>query len=501
MKRELRIPLLLLIACVVIAGCQSTGDPQGPPFPGQPTLFDTTWDDREIYRDGLILSEQAVTEQLEGATVYHMDIGIDDSLERLEGAQEVRYTNQETVPLGEVQFRLYPNLLGGGTDVGRVEVDGQPVDPTYSLADSAMTVRLPSPLQPGDSIVIKIDYSVTVPTEAERNYMMFAFAEDILALAHFYPMISVYDDEGWNLEIPSELGDVTYGDSSFFLVRVTAPDDLTLVATGVEIDRQSQGNKQRVTYAGGPARDFYIAASDDFAVVSQQIGETRVNSYAPSDLRGGAQTVLEQALDSFAVYSERFGEYPYSEFDLVSTPTLALGIEYPGVVAIAVRMYDPETSPYPPVVLESTVAHEAAHQWFYSTVGNDQLDEPWLDESITQYLTLLYYADKYGPSGAAGFRGSLEDRWSRVGEAPIPIGMPVEAYRSAEYGAIVYGRGPLFMEALEKELGEQAFAAFLRDYYQTHKWGIATTESLKKLAETHCACDLTEIFEEWVYSP
>ncbi len=48
-------------------------------------------------------------------------------------------------------------------------------------------------------------------------------------------------------------------------------------------------------------------------------------------------------------------------------------------------------------------------------------------------------------------------------------------------------------------LGQDTFDTFLRDYYATHKWGIATADSFKQLAESHCDCDLTQLFEAWVY--
>jgi len=48
-------------------------------------------------------------------------------------------------------------------------------------------------------------------------------------------------------------------------------------------------------------------------------------------------------------------------------------------------------------------------------------------------------------------------------------------------------------------MGREAFDAFLRDYYQSHLWGIGTTETFRALAEQHCECDLTDLFEEWVY--
>ena len=113
--------------------------------------------------------------------------------------------------------------------------------------------------------------------------------------------------------------------------------------------------------------------------------------------------------------------------------------------------------------LESTVAHEVGHQWFYNLVGGDQLDDPWLDESLTQFATLQYYTDEYGSGGEQGFRNSLESRWDAVERADIPIGLPVRAYSGQEYGAIVYGRGPLFFVALRNRMGTEAFDAFLKD--------------------------------------
>jgi hypothetical protein len=463
------------------------------------TLFDVDWADRSLFRDGLVTSERAVLDQLAGASIYHIDLKIAGDLMHLEGRQDVRYTNQETIPLDEVYFRLFPNLSDGTTQVHAVQVDGQDVSPDYELRDSAMRVPLSPALQPGGQVVIRMVFSVRVPKEGGGNYGMFAFEDDILALAHFYPMIAVYDDEGWNLEIAPEFGDVVYADSSFYLVRVTAPAELTIVASGGEIERQTVGEEQQVTFAGGPMRDFYLAASSRYVVVSNQVGESTVNSYAPAEFKERAEIVLDYTVDALQIFGQRFGGYPFTEFDVISTPTLALGIEYPGIVVIALRLYDPKQSDLPLVYLESTVAHEVGHQWFYSAVGSDQLDEPWLDEALTQYATLLYFQDLYGPSGATGFRQSLRDRWERVEGAEIPIGLPVRAYSDVEYSAIVYGRGPLFVEALAEAMGQKTFEAFLRDYYEMHKWDIATTDSLKQLAESHCNCDLTALFADWVY--
>jgi len=449
----------------------------------------------------LVAAAQDALDEQPGASVYHLNLNIDDSLTQITGWQEVRYTNREDVALEEIAFRLFPNLTGGSTVVSNLVVDGQPAESRYAQEDSVLFARLPQPLQPGEQTVIGMDFVVTVPTDAaSSNYGTFAWLEDVLALAHPYPMIAVYDDEGWNTEIAPPDGDVVYADASYYLAQITAPADLTVVTSGVTLDRQQVGDSQTLAVAAGPARDFYLAASPNYQVISRQVGETTINSYAPAKLKGSAAEVVDISAQTLEALAARLGPYPYSELDLVSTATSALGVEYPGIIALTTDIYGRGFGGY----LESTVAHEVAHQWFYNLVGNDQVDEPWLDEALTQYATLLYFGDEHGPAGAQAFRASLEGRWEHSDGEKIPVGLPVAAYSQGgqypgTYGAIVYGRGALFFEALRDEMGQEAFDQFLADYVQTHRWGIATTASLRALAEQHCGCDLEALFEEWVY--
>jgi len=480
---------LLAVACQFLSPRPSPVPPATQtnlPAPDQP-------EDRAPFRAGLVTSAQPALNGLKGASEYQLEFEIEADFLHINGKEQIRYTNNENVPLTEVRLRLFPNILGGEMHVPEVLVDGAPIVPNYSLNDSLLAVPLPSALEPGQSVTLSMDFSMIVPDTVDLNYGVLAFADGVLALAHAYPMIAVYNEEGWNAEIPPQSGDVTFSDMSFFTVKVTAPKNVILVAAGREVSRTEQDQTQVVTYAAGPVRDFYLAASADYEVTSQQVGETVVNFYAPAAQQSGARSGLAVAVQAIQDYSARYAPYPYTELDIVSTPTLALGIEYPGMIAITSGILEPNS-----YYLEDTVAHEVGHQWFYNLVGNDQLDDPWLDESLTQFVTLQYFADEYGDQGAAGFRESLTGRWQSVGKALIPIGMPVADYTDTEYNAIVYGRGALFFEALKKEIGSDVFDAFLRDYSVTYSWGIATSDGLKALAEKHCACDLTPLFDEWV---
>ncbi|MFZ5857821.1 MAG: M1 family metallopeptidase [Chloroflexota bacterium] len=490
--------LASLLTLCLLAACSSIF-----PAPAPTVVVDVDLDhlqpDLPIFREALIESQQSILAAMNDATIYRIEMVIDEDLIHVDGKETVFYTNRETETLNNIQFRLFPNILGGKMEVRDLMVDGKPVTPSYGLENSLMTVPLENPLAVGQSVRLEMDFSLEVPTDVELNYGVLASYDGVLTLAHAYPVIPVYNEEGWNVELPPQAGDLTFNDAAFYLVTVTAPKDLTVVASGLESAPVTTGRQQVLNVAIGPARDFFVAASRDYEVISQQVGEVTVNSYAPKSLQEQSQATLTAAVRALETFSERYAPYPYTEFDIVVTPTLALGIEYPGATAIAERILLGEYGEQTSVYLESTTVHEVAHQWFYNLVGNDQLDEPWLDESLAQYVTWQYYEINFGAGAADGFEQSLLGRWARVENAPIPIGQPVAAYAGREYSAIVYGRGAFFFEALKNRMGAEAFDAFIKDYTVTFSWENASAEGLKLLAEKHCNCDLTPLFEEWVY--
>lgn len=440
-----------------------------------------------------------------GAPVYHIAIEIAGSLDALSGRQTVTYTNRSGVALDEIYFHLHPNLLDGRITVSDVTVDGAAVETqTSGDNDGLLRLALPSPLAPDVETTIEMAFDVKIATEIGRNYGVLAYFDNILALAHFYPMLSVYDAGGWNTTEAHIQGDLTFSEAGYYQVQVTAPEQLTLVASGVATDgpTTTAEGTQTATYAVGPARDFYLAAGD-FITVSETVDGTTINSYAPAAFKDGAALALEVAAATLRQNNARLSPYPYTELDIVTTPTAALGIEYPGVIVGTLRMYDIEATtaggfPYRDY-LESTTAHEVNHQWFYNLVGNDQLDQPWLDESVTGYNTYRYYAERYGQETGDAYFENFFNRWAGVDEADIPIGLAVADYADDEYVPIVYGRGAVFVRRLEETMGRATFDAFLSDYTARQRWQIATTADFRALAESHCGCDLGPLFAEWVY--
>jgi aminopeptidase N len=67
------------------------------------------------------------------------------------------------------------------------------------------------------------------------------------------------------------------------------------------------------------------------------------------------------------------------------------------------------------------------------------------------------------------------------------------------YAALVYGKGALFLDALRGEIGDEAFQAFLKSYFEQERYGFASGEEFQQVAEAACGCDLDELFDLWVW--
>ncbi len=451
----------------------------------------------EIQPAGLL----PISATLETMNQYHLDVSLPADLSRLDGQASISYTNRSTVTLNSVYLHLFPNLWGDGMTVSDVRVGGQAVPVSLESQASLLKISLPAPLAPRARLQLDMRFSDPIPAGQDMgNYGEFALKDNVLALAGFYPTLVVYDDQGWHLERPSLQGDVLYADASLYDVSLTAPADLTVVATGETRERRDNADGSATwRLTGGPMRDFNIAASADYRKFSRQVGDIVVNSYAVKQDAQGGQDALGWAAAALNTYQTAFGPYPYRELDVVETPTSAGGIEYPGMVVIAAGLY---SDPKRRVNFEAATAHEVAHQYWYNVVGDDQLNNPWLDESMAQYSTGLYFGSQYGEASARAYVAQdFQGRWDRVKDISKPIGLPIDAYSEAEYSGIVYGRGPLFLLALEEQIGKDKMSALLQRYYREYAWRIATPAGFQKLAEEVSGQDLNALFSAWVYPP
>jgi aminopeptidase N len=217
----------------------------------------------------------------------------------------------------------------------------------------------------------------------------------------------------------------------------------------------------------------------------------------PGDAESG-QRALNWARDAITVFENRFGPYPFRELDIVESPTSAGGIEYPGLFTISSRLYqDPGQLNF----FEFATVHETAHQWFYSTVGSDQVNHPWLDEALAQYATLVYFEDRYGPEQGRiiqqqYFDPQYEQARERFGDRPA--GLPVGAYEEEAYNAFIYAKAPKFFAAVRSQIGDDAFFGALKSYYSDFKFRNAYPSDLVKAFNAASGQDITPLYRQWI---
>ncbi|HWQ83065.1 MAG TPA: M1 family metallopeptidase, partial [Anaerolineales bacterium] len=439
---------------------------------------------------------------------YQLDVSITPEQLSFQGNLVLDYTNLESTALGTLFFRLLPNgqrsYGNGSLSVDNVQVNGENQAVNLSLEDTILEVTLDPALEPGASATIAMNFQGEVPEdfggEDSGGYGIFNFSAEVMALASWYPILAVYDEAGWHLDPVSYIGDSVYSDMADYEVEIELPADQVLVSTGVARQTGAGGDRQLLVVESGPVRDFFMILSPRFRSLQSRFGGTRVNSYYLPGHENGGQRALEVAVLSIETFNRQFGAYPYTELDVVDAPMQnAGGVEYPGIVLVG----DSQYTDYNETGFAVTTAHEVAHQWWYNLVGNDVFAEPWLDEALASYTSGIYLEAAQGKPALDGLMSHYQERYQRSldssGDHPINESL---AYFESQtnpnaYGGIVYAKGALFFDAVRQEIGDEAFFAAMRSYFDTYRYGIAAGKDLLAAFEAAAGRPLAELFQTW----
>lgn len=461
-------------------------------------LFDEEWTNPDPYKSGLISEQQMALVRLQDLPIYHIDMEVSDDLQWVNGRQQLRYINQTSQTLDHLVFILYPNQTYGSLDVYDVEVNGRPARSRLSEAGDSLTVNLAEPLRPGDTTIVEMAFALGIGRSWQVAPTLGQPYHEVLHLVQFQPTLAVFDeDKGWDLTQPKH--NLSYNtQSAFYRLRVSMPTSQNVIGSGNVISRElvSYGEEARevVTMSAGPIDELYLTISERFQVaVTEVVGETRINSYAhsPEQLED-AQKALEYARAAVWLYNDQIGAYPFTELDIVNAPSLAFarqGIAYSGVVLLE---HDPFQ--YTLETQENVVLYQVGTQWFDPTVSTIRLNEPWLADGLAEFATYYFYELFFSPIGLAELESGWTEREERSG---TQLDLPATAYGDLAYFNAMHGSAPMFITAVAEEMGRTNFDNFLKEYYQTYRWGGADAVTFQTLAEKHCQCDLNLLFAEW----
>ncbi|QUH27225.1 M1 family metallopeptidase [Serpentinicella alkaliphila] len=448
---------------------------------------------------------------------YKINVEFIEETMSLNATQKVTYTNNSTDTLNNIYFHLYPNAFRTedkapfeksemdraypkGFDPGYIkinEVKESKKEAEYKLIGDELTllrVSLASPLKPKGKVEIYIDFNVKLPYSMGRM----GYGENTVNIANWFPIVSVYDNSGWNLDPYYPIGDPFYSDASEFDVTAIFPKEYILATTGNVIRKHERSKKNTYQVKADNVRNFVMIISKDFDVKVGNADNIEVKSFSIDGIKG--DLALQYGLDSIVIFNELFGKYPYQQISIVATDFFIGGMEYPNLVMIGKHLYEREED-FP---LEYVVAHEIAHQWWYGIVGNNEAKEPWLDEALTEYSTLLYFEQKYGAHIKEQvyekiIKNQYENYKDLYKDTHVDILRGLEDFKSSyEYSSIVYSRGAMFIDELRQTMGEENFKKGLKEYYNSFRFKNTTTADFYKTFQKESDVDLSQLFKQWL---
>ena len=237
-----------------------------------------------------------------------------------------------------------------------------------------------------------------------------------------------------------------------------------------------------------------MSASANYVCAERETNGVKVRYYSSSEDAEG----LDTACRAVETFSRLFGEYPYDTLSVAITPFKEGGMEYPSFVMVSDALGgDMKTE---------AIVHEISHQWWYAAVGNDQINEPWLDEGLAEYSTTLYYENN--PDLGVTTQDRIADAmqsyilFSDVYSDTEGIGRmdrPLGSYSSpTDYAFHAYVKGELMFDSLRHIIGDEAFFNGLRAYYSDYSGRVADAGCLIAEFEKSSGLGLVGFFESWL---
>jgi hypothetical protein len=239
------------------------------------------------------------------------------------GSSTINYVNHATDSHSGIYFHLYPNAFQPAGWIEVFDVLFNDTSLSYMISgvdESLLWVDLvsgsgPGVLTPGQNVTLdliwQIMFGVTIETE---DFDFLAFN-----LGNWHPIVSVYDERGWDRKPYSHMGESFYSDVAVYDVEITVPDDYVVAATG-ELESMSTGGGTRTWhFMTGHVRDFTWCASPHYQTLSVETQGVNVTSYHIAEHALGGQWALEVAEQSLEVFGDRFGPYPWKSLQIVET--------------------------------------------------------------------------------------------------------------------------------------------------------------------------------------
>ena len=432
-------------------------------------------------------------------TRYQMQLYMDVETRTLYGTTLLTTKNTSAKSMRELWFTVYPNCFRnsqtspappeayyegfneGWLAFDSFKVNGVPAE--ISGQGSSLRVKPSSMLLPDSDIQIEMSWKVLIP----RLKYRFGSSDMMYMLGNFYPTLNVLSSDGWHNAYNSSFGDPFCFHSANYSVTLNIPSGYNFVSSGKTMDAQAEDNGREIYLVQAEnARDFCLLVMYDYTEIEQKINNTTVKFYFPGKHTQTAERLLDQSVRILDYYACQFGSYPYAEFKTVIVPMQGFhGMEYSGLIFLQEEMLQTAAEQQRSQFI---LAHEIAHQWWYGMVGNDQLQEPWLDEGLANWSAYQFLYEMQGQP--------LPSLAKRTQPMNLNKGL-AQMCSKQDYYLTAYRGGEAFWFGLEEQLGHDGAVRILRHYLAGYRNKIATTQDLMNIIEDEADKDMDEFFKQW----
>lgn len=206
-----------------------------------------------------------------------------------------------------------------------------------------------------------------------------------------------------------------------------------------------------------------------------------------SELSNDYLAAVKRYLDR---YESLIGEYPHSEFSVVSSPT-PTGFGMPTLTYLGIDVLKL------PFIRNTSLGHEVLHNWWGNGVYPDYRSGNW-SEGLTTFMADYAYKEQESDIAARDMRLG----WLRDFAALQPgQDQPLTAFTSRTHGAskiVGYNKAAMLFFMLRDQLGEAIFQRGLQGLWTTRRFKTASWQDLRNMFEIVSGQPLEPFFAQWL---
>jgi len=419
---------------------------------------------------------------------YNISITLNDSLSEIT-------TARADIDVLAVKQLSVVDLDFADLTTDSVSVNGNNV--AFTHRNGKLDVPLPRSVSPGTKITVSVVYHGKphdgLILKPDKDGKPSAVGDNWPDRVHYW--IPSFDH-------PSAKAGVTF--------HITALSGQLVVANGrLEGVTTNTNNTKTWTYNEAvaiPAYCMIIAVGDFAKLEATQPSLTPLTYYVSHSDSSYALKGFASASSAVEMFSQTVAPYPYEKLALIIGATQFGGMENSSAIVFTQTLFsinaDSKLSKVfgIPTNIESTVAHEIAHQWFGDSVTESTWADLWLSEGFATYFAALFI-QKY--EGQQAFEKYMTDASEAVFKfektKPIPIYDRETGKLFDLLNANNYQKGAWVLHMLRARLGDDVFFRAIRSYYQKHKEATANTDDLREAFEQASGKSLRSFFARWVY--